>query len=82
MSINGLPDDVPQVQAMSRLTACTTTLRFLIMTLEDPETDQERADLLIACDDVIHQANKLYSIISEMTWGELDVKAHPSSFDA
>lgn len=82
MSINGLPDNSPQTVALRRLEACSTTLFFLMMTLEDPENAQDRADLLIACDTVIHRANQLYSEISELTWGELDSKAHPSSFDA
>lgn len=64
---------------MMRLTACSTTLRSLLLNLEDPNEEDLRVDLLIACDEIINQATRLYSQVSEMTWAELDKRNHPSS---
>lgn len=82
MLSHGVPAPSDHAQAMLRLTACSTTLRSLLLNLEDPNDDDLRVDLLITCDEIINQANQLYSQISEMTWRELDRRNHPSSFDA
>lgn len=80
--VSGVPEYSPHAQAMLRLTACSTTLRSLILNLEDPNEEDLRVDLLISCDEVINQANQLYLQISEMTWKELDRRNHPSSDNA
>lgn len=82
MLSHGVPSYSPHAQAMLRLTACSTTLRSLLVNLEDPQEEDLRVDLLIACDEIINQANQLYSQISEMTWAELDRRNHPSSDNA
>jgi len=82
MLSHGVPSYSPQAQAMLRLTACSTTLRSLLLNLEDPQEEDLRVDLLIACDEIINQATQLYSQISEMTWSELDRRNHPSSDNA
>lgn len=73
---HGAANYSPHAQAMLRLTACSTTLKSLLIELEDPREDDLRVDLLITCDEIINQANQLYSQISEMTWSELDKRSH------
>lgn len=79
MLSHGAQNYSPQAQALLRLTAVSTTLRSVFNEIEDPGNDDERVDLLILCDEIINQANQLYTTLSHFTWNELDARNHPSS---
>ena len=60
---------------MSRVSACTITVRQTVQDLIDPYFLDQRADLLIAVQELLNDATRLYSIVSEIAWSELDEKA-------
>jgi predicted component of type VI protein secretion system len=60
---------------MSRVSACTITIRQTLQDLIDPYFLDQRADLLIAVQDLLNDATRLYSIASEIAWSESDEKA-------
>lgn len=64
---------------MNRLQACTFTVRQTIKDIEDPKELDSRADLLIQVQELLNEVALLNSMISKMTWEELDQKAHPSN---
>lgn len=69
-----------QIRTMNRLQACTFTVRQTIKELEDPNSPDLRADLLIQVEELLNEVALLNNMISKMTWQELDRKAHPSSY--
>lgn len=72
-------EQTPQEQTLARLQACSFTLKTILSDIQDPSNPDSRVDLLVACDEVINQANALYNILSSYTWRELDMRNHPSS---
>jgi hypothetical protein len=72
-------EQTPHEQALARLQACSFTLKTILSDIQDPSEPDSRVDLLVACDEVINQANALYNILSSFTWRELDMRNHPSS---
>lgn len=72
-------EQTPHEQALARLQACSFTLRTILSDIQDPSNPDSRVDLLVACDEVINQANALYNILSSYTWREVDMKYHPST---
>ena len=66
-------------QAMNRMQACTYTIRTLLTELEDPGSIELRADLAIQAQDLLNEVVLLSDRISNITWQELDKKAHPSN---
>lgn len=60
---------------MSRVSACTITIRQTLQDLTDPYFLDQRADLLIAVQDLLNDATRLYNIASEIAWSESDEKA-------
>jgi hypothetical protein len=66
-------------KVMNRLQACTFTVRQTITDLEDPGTLDLRADLMISAQELLNEVVHLNALISNITWHELDQKAHPSS---
>ena len=58
--------------------ACTYTVCTLIAELEDPKTLDLRADLAIQAQELLNEVVLLSDMIADITWGELDRKAHPS----
>lgn len=67
-----------QYKAMNRMQACTHTIRTLLAELEDPGSIELRADLAIQAQDLLNEVVLLSDRISNITWQELDKKAHPS----
>lgn len=63
---------------MNRMQACTYTIRALISELEDPGSLDLRADLAIQAQELLNEVVLLSDRISNITWQELDKKAHPS----
>jgi hypothetical protein len=59
--------------------ACTYTIRTLLAELEDPGSIELRADLAIQAQDLLNEVVLLSDRISNITWQELDKKAHPSN---
>jgi len=59
--------------------ACTYTIRTLLAELEDPGSIELRADLAIQAQDLLNEVVLLSDRISNITWQELDQKAHPSN---
>jgi len=59
--------------------ACTYTIRTLLTELEDPGSIELRADLAIQAQDLLNEVVLLSDRISNITWQELDKKAHPSN---
>ena len=68
-----------QHKAMNRMQACTYTIRTLLTELEDPGTLDFRADLAIQAQELLNEVVLLSDRISNITWQELDKKAHPSN---
>ena len=68
-----------QYKAMNRMQACTYTIRTLLTELEDPGSIELRADLAIQAQDLLNEVVLLSDRISNITWQELDKKAHPSN---
>ena len=66
-------------QAMNRMQACTYTIRTLLTELEDPGSLDLRADLAIQAQELLNEVVLLSDRISNITWQELDQKAHPSN---
>ena len=64
---------------MNRLQACTFTVRQVVKDIEDPKDLDSRADLLVQVQELLNEVALLNSMISKMTWEELDQKAHPSN---
>lgn len=64
---------------MNRMQACTYTIRTLLAELEDPGSIELRADLAIQAQDLLNEVVLLSDRISNITWQELDQKAHPSN---
>ena len=64
---------------MNRMQACTYTIRTLLTELEDPGSIELRADLAIQAQDLLNEVVLLSDRISNITWQELDKKAHPSN---
>ena len=67
-----------QYKAMNRMLACTYTIRTLLAELEDPGSIELRADLAIQAQELLNVVMLLSDKISNITWQELDRKAHPS----
>jgi hypothetical protein len=67
------------IRSMNRLQACTFTVRQTIKDIEDPKDLDSRADLLVQVQELLNEVALLNSMISKMTWQELDQKAHPSN---
>lgn len=63
---------------MNRMQACTYTIRTLLAELEDPGSIELRADLAIQAQDLLNEVVLLSDRIANITWQELDQKAHPS----
>ena len=64
---------------MNRMQACTYTIRTLLTELEDPGSIELRADLAIQAQDLLNEVVLLSDRIANITWQELDQKAHPSN---
>ena len=64
---------------MNRMQACTYTIRTLLAELEDPGSIELRADLAIQAQDLLNEVVLLSDRIANITWQELDKKAHPSN---
>ena len=64
---------------MNRMQACTYTIRTLLAELEDPGSIELRADLAIQAQDLLNEVVLLSDRIANITWQELDQKAHPSN---
>ena len=75
MFINSSP---AHTKSLNRMQACTYTVRALIAELEDPKTLDLRADLAIQAQELLNEVVLLSDMIADITWNELDQKAHPS----
>jgi hypothetical protein len=71
--------DPAHAKALNRLAACTFTAAQTYEDLQDPINPDLRADLLIACQDLLNEANRLYDAASQLAWADLDKVQHPSS---
>ncbi len=71
--------DPAHIKALNRLAACTFTAAQTYEDMQDPIHPDLRADLLIACQDLLNEANRLYDAASQLAWTDLDKVQHPSS---
>ena len=69
------------LRSLNRMSACLFTAKVLIAELEDPIDPQQRADLLVASEDLLQEVTRLNQILNHITWNELDARSHPSSTD-
>lgn len=63
-----------QERALRRLSACTYTARIVLTELSSPNSIEEKADLLIAAEDLYAEAERLVTLARAIAWGELDVE--------
>ena len=71
--------DPAHIKALNRLAACTFTAAQTYEDMQDPINPDLRADLLIACQDLLNEATRLHDAVSQLVWKDLDKAQHPSS---
>jgi len=70
----GWPYEDAQARALRRLSACTYTARIVLTELSSPNSVEEKADLLIAAEDLYAEAERLVTLARAIAWGELDAE--------
>ena len=61
--------NVPLETALRRLQLCTYALQEIHTELEDPEDPEEKADLLIAAENMVYEALDLLQTVKYYAWG-------------